>query len=133
MTKIASKPYMPVATMKDILGYKAEDESTHTNSSLVNAVAEALQHTQLRDPAKLAEYLNLDVHKLSYALQIEIGMNLRDIVVEYKMQRVIEYINEHPNDSLAVVASKTGYSSPSALWRLYSRRIGIAPKSFGKQ
>jgi len=121
MTQKNKEPFLPIVTIDDILSYRIDDASTHTKSRLVNAVAKALQKPKLWDSSKLANYLNLDRHKLSCALQIETGQSLRDIVTKYKLVRTLEYVDGHPSANISEVAEQNEYSSRSSLWRFLER------------
>lgn len=110
-------PYLPKASFEDICAYRFDDPKTFTASPIVNAFAEALHKKKNWTSTSLANYLGLDSHKLSCALQIETGMSLQDIVMEFKLIKTLAYIDAHPELSLSQIAADLGFSSRSALWR----------------
>lgn len=120
-------PFLPVATLDDVLDYQPQDPTTHTPSPLVNAVAEALYKTKYHDAGQVADYLELDRRKLTAALQIELGLSLQELIIEYRLHRIQQYIEQHPDATLDKVAASNGYSSDSAIWRLFFRRLGTTP------
>ena len=124
---MSPNPFLPVASIDDVLAFNPADASTYTPSPLVNAVAEVLSTTHLLEANDVADYLQLDRRKLSCALQIELGMSLRDVIKQYRINEIRSYIRQHPDDTLNDVALHTGYSSDNAIWRLFLRNFGTTP------
>lgn len=120
-------PFLPIATLQEVLAYNPSDASTHTASPLVNAVAEVLYSTHVIEASELAELLSLDQRKLSGALQIELGMSLRDVIKHYRIHAIQTYISQHPEATLQEVARENGYASDNAIWRLFLRHLGTTP------
>lgn len=123
MTK-NTKPYLPVASFEDIVNYVPGQEDTYIKSAIVNAVAEALYETKYIESKEIATYLELDPKKLAYAVQIDTGIKLIDIIHEYRICQIEKYRKEHPDDLLDTVAKACGYACDSTLWRLYQRKYG---------
>ena len=121
------KPYKPVVTFDDILAYRAGDETTYTKSPIMNAVAEALYETKSIRCVDVAKYLALDVRMLSAAVLLETGISFIDLIHDYRMHQINEYIKAHPNETLDVVARANGYASGGSLWRFFQRRSGTTP------
>lgn len=120
-------PFLPIATLQQVLAYNPSDASTHTASPLVNAVAEVLYNTHVIEAQALADCLQLDQRKLSGALQIELGMSLRDVIKHYRIHAIRTYICQHPEATLSQVAKQNGYASDNAIWRLFLRHFGTTP------
>lgn len=122
-----TKPYKPSVTLEDMIAYRVDDESTYTKSPLMNAVACALCETTAINCADVAKYMEVDVRILSPAVQLETGINFIDLIRDYRMHQVNEYIKEHPDANLDTVAQANGYSSGGSLWRFFQRRSGNTP------
>lgn len=120
-------PFLPVASLADVLAYRSYDASTHTPSPLINAVIQVLHDTQFLEAGEVADFMALDRRKLTCALQIELGMSLQELIVEFRLHHIQEYIKSHPKATLEEVASSNGYSSDSSIWRLFFRRLGTTP------
>ncbi len=120
-----SKPYLPAATLQQVIDYVPGQPETYTASRLVNAVAEALYETKCIESKELAEYLAVDARKLAYAIQLEMGMRLIDVIQKYRIHQVEAYIEEHPDAKLDDVAKAFGYANDSTLWRFFQRKLGL--------
>lgn len=119
-----SKPFLPVATLEQVFGYVSDQPGTYTASPLINAVADALYRTKCIESKELAEYLAVDARKLAYAIQLELGMRLIDVIQSYRIHQIEEYRNAHPDAKLDDVAKACGYSCDSTLWRFFQRKLG---------
>ena len=95
-----TKPYLPVATLQQVFDYIPGQPETYTASRLVNAVADALYETKCIESKELAEYLAVDARKLAYAIQLEMGMRLIDVIQKYRIHQVDEYCKMHPDTKL---------------------------------
>lgn len=122
-----TRPYKPSVTLEDMIAFRVDDESTYTKSPLMNAVACALCETKAIWCADVAKYLEVDVRMLSTAVMLETGLNFIDLIRDYRMHQINEYIKEHPNENLEAVALANGYSSAGSLWRFFQRRSGNTP------
>lgn len=122
-----TKPYKPYITLEDILAFRVEDVTTHTTSPIINAVASALCETKALWCADIAKYLEVDVRMLSNAIMLETGLSFIEIIREYRMYQIEEYIKNHPNENLDAVAQANGYASAGTLWRFFQRRNGTTP------
>lgn len=121
----ATKPYLPAATLQQVFDYIPGQPETYTESRLVNAVADALYETKCIESKELAEYLAVDARKLAYAIQLEMGMRLIDVIQKYRIHQVEEYIKAHPDAKLDDVAKVFGYANDSTLWRFFQRKLGM--------
>ena len=119
-----TKPFLPVATFEQVVAYVPGNTQTYTASPLVNAVAEALFETKWIESKEIAEYLEVDARKLAYAIQLELGMKLIDVIQKYRIQQIEKYREEHPDETLDNVAKACGYACNSTLWRLFQRKFG---------
>lgn len=119
-----TKPYLPVATFEQVVAYVPGNTETYTPSPLVNAVAEALYETKWIESKEIAEYLEVDARKLAYAIQLELGMKLIDVIQKYRILQIEKYREEHPDETLDNVAKACGYACDTTLWRLFQRKFG---------
>jgi len=117
------KPYLPSVSFEQILQYKSEDAQTHTSSRIVNAVIEAMCDNHLLECNEIADYLCVDARKLAAAVQLETGMTFTEVVRQYRIAKVQEYIDSHPDASLEEVAHANGYASNASMWRLFKDRL----------
>ena len=120
-----SKPFLPVATLEQVLGYVPGLPETYTASPLVNAVADALFCTKCIESKELAVYLEVDARKLAYAIQLEMGIRLIDVIHSYRIHQIEEYHKAHPDMKLDDVAKACGYACDSTLWRFFQRKLGM--------
>ena len=125
---ITIKPYEPQHTPDDIWAYKSEDPSTHTRVPLLNAVAEALHHTNLISVTKIAEALHVDADYLSATVKLELGVPLVELLHQFRYRQVSIYVAANPNEALDSVARKFGYASYGSLWRFTQRYAGLTPR-----
>lgn len=120
-------PYLPPVTFEQVLAYNPSDPSTHTKSPLVNAVAEVLCATNLRECKAIAELLQLNARVLREAMQIETGMPFKVLVANYRLARAKEYISQHPGLSQVQLAHGCGFASYHAMWRFFQIMLGQTP------
>ncbi len=118
------KPYLPEITLQDILAFNPTLEQTFTSSRLVNAVATILFLTQTRDTQVFADRLQLDKRRLSIAIEMETGMSLKDLIIQYRLARLKSFMKHRPDTSRIEVARQFGFSSPHALWRFFQTYTG---------
>lgn len=118
------KPYLPVATFEQVLAYCPDDASTHTASPLVNAVCNVLCLTKCIEAGEVAKLLGLDRDRLTIALQLDLGMTLVEVVQQYRLQQILQFVNEHPDAPRDEVAKHFGYASRNSLWRFVERKCG---------
>lgn len=121
------KPYLPVASFEEVLAFCPSNPATHTKSPLVNAVAEVLCTTNLRECKAIAEVLDLDARVLRDAMKMETGMAFKDLVVNYRITKVKEYIQSHSDLSQAQLAKDCGFTSYHAMWRFFQTTLGETP------
>lgn len=122
------KPYEPKYTPDDIWAYNTEDTATHMNVPLLNAVAEALHHTNLNSVTKIGEALNVDADYLSATVKFELGVPLVELLHQFRFRQVRAYITANPDESLDKVAHRFGYASYGSLWRFTQRFAGMTPR-----
>lgn len=122
-----TRPYKPIVTFDDIIAYRVDDVTTHTKSPIMNAVATALCETKAIWSSEIAKYLDVEVRALSGAVKLETGMSFIDLIRDYRLHQITEYIKQHPNENLDAVALANGYSSAGSLWRFFQRRSGNTP------
>lgn len=121
------KPYLPVASFEEVLAFNPSEPSTLTKSPLVNAVAEVLYSTNIRECKAIADVLALDVRVLRDAMKVETGIPFKDLVVNYRMTKAKEYIQSHPELSQAQLAQDCGFASYHAMWRFFQNTLGETP------
>ena len=119
--------YLPTATMADILAYRPSDETTHTQSPIVNAVCEVLYNTHEREARGVAAMLGVDRIKLLHAMELETGMTMKDIIYQYRLAQAQEYIATHPQQKQKQMAEALGFSSYHALWRFFHTTLRETP------
>lgn len=122
----AVRPYLPVATMEQILAFRPDDALTHTKSPLVNALATVLYETKLLECTAIAGYLGLDSRKLSAAISIETGMKISEIVDAYRLAQLDAFLAEHPDHDYTTdeLAAAIGYSSGESIARFIHTKTG---------
>lgn len=121
------QPYLPTITLEMIRAYVPGQEETYTASALVNAVAEILHTTHTRETQFIADSLSLDRRKLSHAIEIETGLSLKDLIVQFRLEEFRAYIQSHPKESKQDLAEHLGFSSSHALWRFFQIHTGLTP------
>ena len=122
-----NEPYLPAITLQDILAFCPDDEQTYTSSRLVNAVANILCKTNTRETKDFAAYLQLDKRRLSVALEIETGMTLKELITQYRLTKIREYIAQNPELTFTEIATHFGFSL-HALWRFFQTHTGETPE-----
>lgn len=125
---IVNEPYLPTITLQDILDFNPADEQTYTSSRLVNAVANILCDTTTRDTRVFADRLQLDMRHLTYAIELETGMSLKNLINQYRLTKIKEFIEQHPDISSTEVARLFGFSCYHALWRFFQIHSGETPE-----
>ena len=122
------QPYKPSITLLDLLYYNPEDPSTHTPSPLINALAEILQLTKLRDAQQIAGLLEVDKLKLSHAIELETEMSLKVLITQFRLTQIKVYMAEHPERSSLEVAKYFDFPSKHAFWRFFQTNTGETPE-----
>lgn len=122
-----NEPYLPEITLKQILAFRPDDEQTYTSSRLVNAVANVLFTSLTREPGDFAQRLQIEKRHLSNAIEVITGMSLYDLIVQYRVAQIRQYMGQNPEKSNIVVAEHMGFSSPHALWRFFQIHTGETP------
>ena len=121
------KPYRPIVSFDDILAYQPEDATTHTPSPIMNAVCEVLCATTTRSVSTVARLLEVNTNQLHQAVKLETGMELKQIISQYRIIRVRQYIAEHPDLTQKQLAQACGFPSYHALWRFFQNSLGQTP------
>lgn len=122
-----SEPYLPEITLQDILAFNPDDEQTYTSSRLVNAVAQILCDSTTREVKDFAERLQLDKRHISIVIEMETGMTLKKLIVQYRLIKIKEYMSQHQNETYTHIAKQFGFSSPHAFWRFFQTYTGETP------
>lgn len=122
-----NEPYLPEITLQDVLAYRPDDEQTYTSSRLVNTVANILFTTKTREQKVFTQRLQLDIRHLTYALELEIGMTLKELIVQYRLAQIKQFMEQNPEMKVTDVARHTGFSSTHALWRFFQIHTGETP------
>ncbi len=118
------QPYLPVATLRQVINYVPGNAETYTVSPIVNALAQALYQTHFIESKEIAEYLDVDARRLACAIHLDLGMKLIDVIHLYRIHQVQQYTHEHPDATLSEVAHACGYASDDSLWRFFQRKLG---------
>lgn len=123
-------PYLPQATLEQILAYRPDDAATHTPSPIVNAVAETLYTTLCIDCISIAQHLSIDERKLSAAISLETGLHLKDIIQQYRLAQLKAFMDAHPEQdyTLDEMAHALGYSSGKSIYRFIHTQTGLTPR-----
>lgn len=124
---IVNEPYLPEISLQDILAFNPDDENTYTSSRLVNAVANILCNSDTRETQVIADRLQLDKRRLSYAIEMETGMSLKELVIQYRLAKIKEYMSQHTDETLTKIAEQCGFSSLHAFWRFFQTYTGETP------
>lgn len=119
-----NEPYLPEITLEDILAFDPNDEQTYTSSRLVNAVAYILSTTQTRDVEVFVNRLQLDKRHISSVIEVEMGMTLKDLIVQYRLAKMKQFIASNPDMTRIQIAQQLGFSSAHALWRFFQTHTG---------
>ena len=122
-----SEPYLPEISLQDILAFKPDDEQTYTSSRLVNAVAQILCDSNTREIKDFAERLQLDKRHISIVIEMETGMTFKNLIVQYRLTKIKEYMSQHPDETYTHIAELFGFSSPHAFWRFFQTYTGETP------
>lgn len=122
-----NEPYLPEITLQQILAFRPEDEQTYTSSRLVNAVAKILFTTLTREQDVVAQRLQLDKRRLTYAIELETGLSLKELIVQYRLVQIKQFMEQKPEMTVADIARHTGFSSAHALWRFLQIHTGKTP------
>lgn len=122
-----SKPYLPSVSLDQIKLYCPTDEATWTCSHLVNAVLEAICESNAISCNEIADFMHLDARKLSAAIEIETGMKLQELLHQFKLAQIQNYIESHPKATQEEIAKANGYASDCTLWRFFQRKLGTTP------
>ncbi len=85
-----------------------------TGSKLMDAVAQALAIMPFRNVAELADYMDLEVRKLSGAIDICYTLSANNLIVAYRM-RLVQDLIHYTQLSREEVASRSGFASVSTL------------------
>lgn len=125
---IETEPYLPEITLQDILAFDPENSETYTSSRLVNAVAKILCTTNLRHQSDFAEHLQLDKNHLTIAIKMETGMALKDVIIQYRLTKIQEYMSQNPDKSTTEIAEHFGFSTYHTLWRFFQTHTGETPE-----
>ena len=120
-----SNPFLPVASLEEVLRFDPNDADTWTRSPLVNAVAEALYATKFIECKDIAHYLALDERKLSNALCIELGVSLKEVLAKYRVKQILHYMEQHEEINADEMAQAIGYASASSLSKFMCAQLGI--------
>lgn len=120
-----TKPYLPKATFEQVLNYNPADAATHTASPIVNAVAEALHETKFIEACEFAAYLEVDQVKLSHAIILDLGMSLKDLIHNFRLEQAMRLVAENPDMPVEEIAQACGYASAGSLWRFIQRKTGM--------
>ncbi len=121
-------PYLPEITLQDILAFNPDDEQTYTSSRLVNAVAQILCDSNTREIKDFAERLQLDKRHISIVIVMETGMTFKNLIVQYRLTKIKEYMSLHQNETYTHIAELFGFSSPHAFWRFFQTHTGETPE-----
>ena len=124
---IVNEPYLPEISLQDILAFNPEDEKTYTSSRLVNAVANILYETNTRETQVFADRLQLDKRRLSIVIEMETGMTLKELIVQYRLVKIKEYMSQHTDETYTRIAEQCGFSSLHAFWRFFQTYTGETP------
>lgn len=120
-------PYRPIATFEQVYAYDPQDAATHTASPLVNAVADALHTTKLIECKEIARHLEVDERKLSNALELELGLNLKELMDRYRIKQILDYITDNPDYTTEQLAEAIGYTSVPGITRFMYTKLGLTP------
>ena len=95
-----------------------------TGSRLMDAVARTLAIRPCRRGSDVAEYLDVDVRKLSAAVSLNFTMNLDELVVAYRVSLACELarFTQLPLDE---VAARCGIKSGSTLDHLLQSKLNV--------
>jgi len=114
------------ATFEQIFAYRPDQPETHTPSPLVNAVAEVLYATKAIECVEVADQLGLDPISLRYAVRVETGLPLKEILQRYRLAQYNAFLADHADAKYSVdeVAQALGYANGKSISRFIRTQTG---------
>ncbi len=79
---------------------------------------------------KLAERINLNKHQLSELLNNEIGKSFNTYIVDYRVNRAIDYLKNDRSKTILYIALSVGFNSNSAFYSAFKKVTGKSPRDF---
>lgn len=81
---------------------------------------------------EIAEILHLSRSYLSTLFKAEMGVSFTDYVIDFRLNRAIEILQEKPFLPLTTVAEMVGYPNYAQFSKIFKKRKGESPREFMK-
>lgn len=83
----------------------------------------------------VAQQLQTNISVLSRLVNRSFGMNFNDLVNAYRVQRVIELMQQgqHQSQTLLALAFEAGFNSKTTFNRAFKKQTGLSPKAYLQQ
>lgn len=116
------KEIHPIYSVQDLY-----DQQEHeTGEIIIDATVYAIMHTTTREAEKIAQLTGTDRKKLTVALELLVGMPLKDMIDEWRMLQARDLCLQQ-DMTLEEVATQCGFCSYKGFSQAVLRRWGTTP------
>lgn len=116
------KKIQPITTIADL--YKTHGEET--GEIIVDATVYAIMHSTTREAGTIAEMVGADRRKLTMALELLVGIPLKDMIDEWRMLQARDLCLDE-SIALEDVPSKCGFASYKGFAQAVLKRWSTTP------
>ena len=115
----------PITTLDELYRTKGAP----TGNVIVDAFVEYLMHSNSRKAQDAALCLGVETRWLSESLRIFIGMNLSDAILEWRMRKALDLMDDEQL-SLEEIAHRCSYSQFNHFAEAFQKRWGVSPYTY---
>ncbi len=126
------QPITPTFSVSELFAAANEAENTHsavTDQPILAPVINVLMHTRILETEELAKTLEVNVRKLSGAIELLTGLPLGKFISEWRLLQSQDLLL-NTDLPYTEVAQRCGYADECSLILLYERRLNTTPHIF---
>ena len=97
-----------------------------TGNILVDAVVEGIIHSRIHETRELALLLDADDRMLSKAMELFVGIPLKEMILQWRARQVIDLLDD-PSLSFEEVAHRVGFRSEHGMIAAIRKYFGTTP------
>lgn len=128
----AKEPMMEIFDPNFVQTHKMDQLSIKIQESFYDILEENFTNPDL-DVAKMAQLLFMSERTLYRKIKEIVGISPNEVLLNYRLKKAYEMLQKNPEETLANIIKKTGFTTNSYFSRCFKKKYGILPSDFQRE
>lgn len=128
----AKEPMKEIFDANFVQTHKMNQLSIKIQESFYDILEENFTNPDL-DVAKMAQLLFMSERTLYRKIKEIVGISPNEVLLNYRLKKAYEMLQKNPEETLANIIKKTGFTTNSYFSRCFKKKYGILPSDFQRE